>query len=348
MKFYLFCFCVTAVLLLVFPMLEAKPKLKKAENFEISEEKLVAVVEPVENLNEKISEESFKLPKMEIDEIKNLKIQNLSTKKIEKVELETFVLGAICSEMPATFHLEALKAQAVSARTWAVYQQLWQKNHKDESLNGADFSADPQNWKGYVLEKQAKERFGEKFDEYWEILNQAVNETKGQVICFENQPIAAAYHAISAGKTENAEFIWGNSLPYLQAVQSADDELAPNFQVSKDFTSKEIKEIFNKISFENSENSWLEILEKSPSSYVTKIRVGSEEMSGLEFRNALNLRSSSFTIKFENGIFTITTKGYGHGAGLSQYGADFMARQGYTYREILAHYYKNTELFEWK
>ena len=336
------------VFLLIFPLMEAKVEFEKVENFEIPDEKLLAVVEPMENLVEEISENNSELPKMELDEIKNLKIQNLSTKKIEKVELETFVLGAVCSEMPATFHLEALKAQAVSARTWAVYQQLWQKNHKDESLNGADFSSDPKNWKGYVLENQAKERFGEKFEEYWEILNQAVNETKGQIICYEKQPIAAAYHAISAGKTENAEFIWGNSLPYLQAVQSVDDELAPNFQVSKNFTAEEIKQIFNKISFDNSTNSWLEILEKSPSNYVTKIRVGSEEMTGLEFRNALNLRSSSFTIKFENNIFTITTKGYGHGAGLSQYGADFMARQGYTYREILAHYYKNTEIFEWK
>ena len=121
MKFYLMCFCVVGALLLIFPLLEAGVEFEGGENFEFAEEKILAVVEPMENLSEKISEENFELPKLEIEEIKNLKIQNISTKKVEKVELETFVLGAVCSEMPATFHLEALKAQLMCLSPWVLF-----------------------------------------------------------------------------------------------------------------------------------------------------------------------------------------------------------------------------------
>ena len=195
--------------------------------------------------------------------------------------------------------------------------------------------------------EQAQERFGDNFEEYWSLITQAVEETEGQILCYEGQPIAAAYHAISAGTTEAAEYIWGNQVAYLCAVDSRGDELAAGYEETLTFSDSDIQTIMSAATFEGNSAGWLEVLERSPSGYVTKIQVGDLELTGLEFRTALGLRSSCFTITHDEGGFHITTKGYGHGAGLSQYGADFMARQGSTYDEILAHYYSGTQLCTW-
>lgn len=343
MKFYGVCLLLLAGALLLLPLMTADVVLT-----ETVEEPIAVVAEPLEIIAKK--EESLDKPTMQTiktAEIGNFRIQNLTTGAVEEVDGESFVLGALCSEMPATFHPEALKAQAVSARTWAVYQRLWQEEHPDERLDGGDFQADPLNWKGYVTVEQAKERFGEKFEEYWDILSAAAEATKGQILCADGQPIAAAYHAISAGKTEAAEFVWGSEVSYLQAVDSRGDELAPGFEEEYAFSESDMKTIFSAVNFEGEPAAWFEILERSPSGYVTEIRVGNVTMSGREFRSALNLRSSHFTITAEENKFEICTKGYGHGAGLSQYGADFMARQGSSYEEILRHYYSGAELCFW-
>ncbi len=343
MRFYMLYLAILTLCMIVLPLL---PNGLGEEKIVIEEEALVAMVEPLPIEHEKQEEkESEAIPTISTGlDIQDFRIKNASSGKVEQVAIEDFVLGAVCSEMPATFHLEALKAQAVSARTWAAYQQLWQRNHPDEKLDGADFQSDPDNWKGYVTEEQAKKRFGDLFEEYWPILSKAVQETEGQILCVEGEPIAAAYHAISAGQTEAAEYVWGSPLTYLQPVNSRGDELAPGFEETITLTEQELKIIYPSSDFEGDGAAWLEILERSPSGYVTKIRVGDLEQSGLAFRTALGLRSSHFTISHEEKTFRITTQGYGHGAGLSQYGADFMARQGSSYEEILSHYYQGAEL----
>ena len=344
MRFYGICFCLLTVLLVVLPLLPGGLGEDTTEPTE--EEPLLAVVDEVV-LQQEEKTDTPTLAQYPMESVQEFQIKNAQTGRIDRVDAETFVLGAVCSEMPATFHPEALKAQAVSARTWALYQQLWQKSHPSEDLGGADFQADPLNWKGYVTKEQAKERFGEKFEEYWSLLTQAVEETEGQILCYEGQPIAAAYHAISAGRTEAAQYVWGSELAYLQAADSRGDELAPGFEETKSFTDDEMKTVFSAVDFVGDASNWLEVVERSPSNYVTKIQVGDLSMSGLDFRTALGLRSSCFTVTHDDKGFHITTKGYGHGAGLSQYGADFMARQGSTYAEILSHYYQGTELCVW-
>lgn len=344
MRFYGVCFCLLTAMLILLPLFPNGLSIEETGNQK--DEKLIAVVD------ETPSQTEFKadvpvLSQYPLQEVREFRIKNAQTGDVAAVPVEEFVLGAVCSEMPASFHLEALKAQAVSARTWALYQQRWHEAHPSEELSDADFQADPLNWKGYVTEEQARERFGEQFSDYWGLLTQAVEETKGQVLCFEREPIAAAYHAISAGKTESAEYVWGSELPYLQAADSRGDELAPSFEETMTFADSEIKTIFSAVEFAEEPSAWLEIMERSPSSYVTEIQVGNLSMTGLEFRTALGLRSSCFTIVHGEDGFQITTKGYGHGVGLSQYGADFMGRQGYDYAEILAHYYPGTELCSW-
>ncbi len=341
MRFYGIYMTVILLCMLVLPLLPAG--LGK-EDAVPEEEVLVAVVDPLPE--EPIPDpEPEEVPVLSTGfSVREFQIKNASTGLIDQVTVEDFVLGAVCSEMPATFHPEALKAQAVSARTWAVYQQRWQEKHPDAALNGADFQSDPLNWRGYVTKEQAKERFGERFEEYWAILSEAAHATKGQVLCLEGEPIAAAYHAISGGTTEAAEYVWGTALPYLQAVDSRGDELAPGYEESYTFTEQELQTIYSAVNFDGESASWLEILERSPSGYVTKLRIGDLEQRGLDFRTTLGLRSSNFDVAYTEGVFRITTRGYGHGAGLSQYGADFMARQGSSYEEILSHYYQGAEL----
>lgn len=276
---------------------------------------------------------------------KPFRILNRSTGEIEEVAVKDYVTGALCSEMPAVFDTQALKAQAVSAHTWALYcQQAAQKNGDEY-----DFSADPQNWQGYVTKEQAQERFGEYFEEYWGKVSRAADAVWQEIVVDEQQqPIVAAYHAISSGRTESAENVWGNPLPYLTPVESEGDIHAQGYQKEVTFSAQELKECL-----QNSEQqptlsddpaSWLSVLERSGSGYVTWVRVGDTQMSGIELRELLGLRSSDFDISFQNGVFTFTTLGYGHGVGLSQYGADYLARQGMNYQEILEHYYTGAKV----
>ena len=267
-----------------------------------------------------------------------------STGQVQQVPVKEFVRGAVCAEMPATFHPEALKAQAVCAHTWACYQQRLQQTSPDPQLQGADFSADPQNWEGYVTEEQARERFGEHFEEYWDAITQAADAVTDQILTDGGEPIPAAYHAISAGTTESAENVWGNAVDCLSPVDSSWDEMAPGYAGTATFTAQQLQQQIPALEGLEDPEGWFTILERSDSGYVTRMTVGEEEWTGLQFRQALGLRSSALDIAWEGETCTITTRGYGHGVGLSQYGADYLGRQGTSWQEILHHYYPGAVL----
>ncbi len=293
--------------------------------------------------------------------IEQLRQKLEQTGKVQTVPVQVYVTGALCSEMPATFHKEALKAQAVSAHTWALYCQ------KQARQNGQpyDFSADPSRWQGYVTEQQARERFGSYFDEYWGRVSQAAQSVDRQILVDSSgQPIVAAYHAISAGKTEPAQNVWGNELPCLTAVDSAGDRHAPGYEKTTTIPIEQLRQKLEQkleqqdIWLSDDPAQWLAVLERSDSGYVTRMQVGESQQSGLWLRELLGLRSSDFVRELlglrssdfdweiQDGNFVFTTRGYGHGVGLSQYGADYLARQGKNYREILAHYYTGAVLQE--
>ena len=264
---------------------------------------------------------------------------------VEEAALDTYLAQVVLSEMPASFAPEALKAQAVSAHTWALYCQ------KQARQNGQpyDFSADPSRWQGYVTEQQARERFGSYFDEYWGRVSQAAQSVDGQILVdSRGQPIVAAYHAISAGKTEPAQNVWGNELPCLTAVDSAGDRHAPGYEKTTAIPIEQLRQKLEQQDIRLSDDpaQWLAVLERSDSGYVTRMQVGESQQSGLWLRELLGLRSSDFDWEIQDGNFVFTTRGYGHGVGLSQYGADYLARQGKSYREILAHYYTGAVLQE--
>ena len=248
------------------------------------------------------------------------------------IPLETYLIGVVSGEMPALYNIEALKAQAVAARTYTI-----------QLLESQDRIHDTVKHQVYLDTEQLKEKWQDKFDEYYNKVSQAVSETAGQVITYEDQLIKPFYFSISNGFTENAEDYWSTAYPYLKSVNSEWDKTAPNYEVETEFT---IQELRNKFNNNNLKQDSFVILNKTAGQNINEILVGGKVYSGREFREILGLRSADFKIKFSNNKVIITTFGYGHGVGMSQYGANELAKQGKKYDDILKYYYQNVKITE--
>lgn len=253
---------------------------------------------------------------------------------------------ALASEMPADFHLEALKAQGVAALSYALYQAKLHRAQPLQELLGADFAADPDHRSGYMTQESAEEFYGDQFAVSWKKLTEAADAAANYVMLYEGEPIAAAYHAISCGMTEASENIWISSLPYLQAVDSSWDILASGYRSKVEISGEEFRTRMEEeeITLKGTAGEWIEVMETSASGYVICVRVGDREMTGLQLRDLLGLRSACFTLVPSGANLTFEVRGYGHGAGLSQNGADYLARQGWDFERILKHYYTGVEL----
>ena len=195
------------------------------------------------------------------------------------------------------------------------------------------------------------ERYGANAELLWHKICDACDYAVGKTVTYEGEIALTAYHSTSAGMTESSDNVWNEGLPYLVPVTSEGDRLAPDYSVTETFDQKTMRllltQSFPEAELDNSEpQNWIKAEKRSPSGYVTEVAVGGESAHGQQLRTALRLRSSCFEVEFNSGTFTVTTRGYGHGVGMSQYGADFMARQGHSAEEILAHYYPGTELTE--
>lgn len=270
--------------------------------------------------------------------------------KTLELELEEYLRGAIAAEMPATFHQEALAAQGVAAHSWAVYSARMQRGAQtpDAALHGADFSVDTARCEGYVTRERFFERYGENARLFWPKVCEAAAYARERLLVWQGEAALAAYHSMSAGQTECSENVWQQSLPYLVAVQSEGDLLAPDFEVTETFDQKTLRLLleqgFEGVVLGDDPACWMEPMAYSASGYVTQVRVGDQTVHGQQLRTALGLRSSCFDIRYRDGTFSVTTQGYGHGVGMSQYGADFMARQGANCEGILQHYYPNAQV----
>ena len=284
------------------------------------------------------------LAALQVPQPEYFSILDRSTGQVEKVAVLDYLYGAVAAELPPGFHLEAMKAQAVASHTYALYCQ----EHPSQDLGGADFSADPSNWEGYVTREQMLERYPDLGETYWEKIKNAVDEVASTVLVYQEEPILAAYHSMSAGATEFASNVWNGTVPYLIPVDSVGDTLADQFETSVTFASEQIKgiltEAYPDLTLSGDTRSWFQIISRSPSGYVLTLQAGNLQISEKDLLTLLGLRSTNFTITAQTNSFLFTTKGYGHGVGLSQYGADYMARQGSGYEEILLHYYTGTQL----
>ena len=247
------------------------------------------------------------------------------------LSLEEYLIGVVGAEMPASFPMEALKAQAVVARTYVL-----------KKIESGGKLTDTVSTQSYKDNNELKKLWGSSFDTYYQKIKTAVTATKGLSIYYQGKYIDAVYHSTSNGKTQDAAYVWGNSVPYLKSVDSSWDKEATSYlrEVSKDFTN-----VLNLLGVNINDDISFEILSRDYSGRVEKVRVGDQTFSGVEFRNLLGLRSADFDLSLENGNLIITTRGYGHGVGMSQYGASGMAKAGYTYQQILKHYYTGVSIY---
>ncbi len=236
--------------------------------------------------------------------------------------LEDYVVGVVAGEMPVNFPHEALKAQAVAARTYALRQL-----NEDPSLSYDDIA------QAHTDIERMHSMWGKSFDENYNKIKNAVYSTAGEILEYDNKPILAVFCSTTNGHTEECENVWTQDIPYLSSVESEGDKYSPYFEDSLTLSKEKFKAIFG------SED--IGEVKKSPAGYVLNIKIGGREYTGAGVRSLLGLRSASFDIQKNADGFTINTRGYGHGVGMSQYGACYMANNGADYRTILGHYYKS-------
>lgn len=304
---------------------------------------LAAMGEPKPETADKIQFETTinELPK---DKNESIMVFSPKNKKVENIDFFEYTVGAVAAEIPPTYHTEAVKAQAVAAYTYALKVK---SEGRQSELNGAHISASDEKHQGYIDKDERKKRWGEKFDIYEEKIEEAVKEVYGKRITYKGELIVAAYHAISSGSTYDSNEIWGTQLPYLKSVPSAGDRLSPDFIKTQIYSVDELKDGLKKIDGLNltqDASNWIGETEFSDSGCTKYIEICKTKISGTDLRKALNLNSACLSIEYIDKSFKVTTKGYGHGLGMSQYGADYMARQGKKYDEILKHYYSGTEI----
>lgn len=259
-----------------------------------------------------------------------------------QVDFFEYVCGSVAAEMPLSYHEEALKAQAV-----ACYTNALRLKNSSKSTDTYHISDDSSVHQGYLTQEQRKEKWGTDFEKYEAKLENIVKQVEKKAIYFNNDLCIAAFHAICSGKTESAENVWGEKVPYLVSVKSTGDNLSPNYSSTVVFDKNEFTEYGKPLGIKEDISSLKDIIkitEKTKTGTVLKATVNKKEFTGEEIRKAFSLKSAVFTVKCTKNSVTFTVTGYGHGVGMSQYGADFMARQGSTYEEILKHYYTGVEI----
>jgi len=252
-----------------------------------------------------------------------------STNDIVELEMNEYLKGVVLAEMPASFSLEALKAQAVAARTYTT-KKLTSANHICDNPSHCQAWADPTT------------------SEHYEKISQAVNETSSETLTYLGEPIEAFFHSSSGGKTENSENVWSASKPYLISVESPGEEkIMNNFYSTKEVTYKDLQEKINTyknkklITSSNLKNK-IKIISKTNGNRVKELKIQNTVLSGTEIRSIFDLRSANFEIELKEKSIVFKVSGYGHGVGMSQWGAEAMARNGSSYKEILYHYYPGT------
>lgn len=250
--------------------------------------------------------------------------------KLEKINFDDYIIGVVAAEMPAAFNIEALKAQSVIARTYAL-----------NKINNRITLTDDNTTQNYIDTNQMKNKWGNSYDKYYNKIKKAVMETKNITVKYNGEYIEALYYSTSNGYSEDSVNVWGNNTPYLKSVESSWDKNVSGYLKTKTIT---LSEFNSKLDTDITNNSDIEIISRNNSKRVNKIRVGNKTYTGVEFRTLLGLRSADFDVSVKNEKVEITTRGYGHGVGMSQYGANEMAKKGYKYREILKHYYQGVNI----
>lgn len=289
-------------------------------------------------------------PPFDYGQINEIQVLIKSTGEIKTMHLDEYLKGVVCAEMPAEYEPEALNAQAVVARSYTLYK-IEQNAGKDiKEHNGADICDDSGHCQAWITKEYRLSRWEEQNRElYWNKIEKAIENTKGEIITYNGKVIDAFFHANSGGKTEIAVNVWGGDLPYLQSVETFGEEEYTQYNSTVELTKEEfidkMKQKYSsfKIDF-NNQKEQLKVTEYTEGNRVKEIQIGNISLSGVDVRNIFGLKSANFSVSIENNKVIFTVHGYGHGVGMSQTGANTMAKQGSNYQEIIQHFYKDVKI----
>ena len=264
------------------------------------------------------------------------------TMETAELSWEDYLVGCLSAQIPLDYEQEALNAQASAAMTYAL-RLMTDLKGSGEIPDGADLSDDSRICQPYYTPEKCAEIYGGSYDEYLSALKSAARYGANHVIMYENEPIYAVYHSVSAGRTNTAAGVWGRSFDYIKSVESEWDKSYINYECVNEMTAEQARLCLvnykQGIETPADYSRWFSEFNADENGYVISVKIGENLFSGGDIWRIFGLRSTAFTVEYRNGIFVFTTKGYGHGAGLSQYGANEMAKTGKTAEEILRHYY---------
>ena len=323
---------VLMIVLVIFPSIFTKKKISKITDNEqtISEEQ-----EPKEEI-----------VKYDYSKYATIKLLHTKTNEIAELPIDEYLYGVVSGEMPATYEMEALKAQAIVARTYTLYQIMNSKGkHQDSDI--CDNSNCCQAW---ISKEDRLNRWDEDVrNSNWDKITNAVDSTQGKIITYNNAPIDAFFHSNSGGITETATNVWGGSnFPYLKIVETAGEDgyeqYSSEVELSKDELINKLKEKHPEIQINFEEENWIEIKEYTDSGRVKTIKFGNIEIAGTEARTLFGLKSTNFSFEINENTVKFKVIGYGHGVGMSQTGADSMAKNGSTAEDIIKHFYDGIEI----
>lgn len=275
-----------------------------------------------------------------------IKLLHIKTNTIEELHLDEYLYGVVSAEMPANYDIEALKAQAIVARTYTVYK-IMENEAKHGEAHICDNSACCQAW---ISKQDRLERWDEdKREENWNKIVCAVNETKGKIITYQGKPINAFFHSNSGGVTETPVNVWGGTgYPYLQAVETAGEDgyeqYSSEVEISTDDLVSKMKERYSDFEIDFEKDDCVKIVEYTAGNRVKTIKIGNHNLSGVEVRTIFSLKSANFEVEVGDGEVRFKVRGYGHGVGMSQTGADSLAKQGLNCEEIIKHFYVGVEI----
>lgn len=317
------------MIILIIPTLVVVPYGKDKGNESTATEKAVPASEPA------AESEAEATPSASEDTF-SVAVMRTNTEQVEDVSLENYVAGVVSSEMPADFEMEALKAQALTARTYIVNHLLHQDSPENSEVT------DTVQHQVYKSEEELRQQWGKDFQKKMDKINKAVTATQGEIITYDDAPITPAFFSTSNGFTENSEEYWDNELPYLRSVKSDWDKDSPKYLDQQVFA---ISEIEATLGVDLPANTEIPIeATRTKSERVSELKLADHTFSGRDIREKLELQSSDFSIEQKDDHLIFTTKGFGHGIGMSQYGANGMAKEGKKYEDIVKYYYKDIEV----
>lgn len=342
MKKILSIFIIFIILIFLLPIIFTR-------SYKVAQTNGVTSNDQIENLtqeNNKIDNSIINLGEYDYKEYKTIKLLHASNGQIEEINLDDYILGVISAEMPATFEQEALNAQAVVARTYTIYTI----SHNKGKHANADICDDSKCCQAWISKEDRLSKWDENArDENWNKIELAVKNTVGKIITYQGEPIDAFFHANSGGITETPINVWGGSnYPYLQSVQTSGEDAYSQYSsdvlLTKSEFENKIRQKHPNLSINYQENDAIKITEYTDSGRVKTIKIGNINISGVEMRTLLGLKSTNFNVTLDDENIKFAVVGYGHGVGMSQTGADAMAKEGSNFEEIIKHFYTGVEI----